>query len=79
MGARKVVEWPKYKKTGSPTEKKQRRTQDVLDRIFAELLPLTGSGKQKRATATLLGASKPGQKRVREGERFATEFHNAAE
>jgi hypothetical protein len=68
MGARKIVEWPKYKKTGSPTEKRQRRTQHVMDRIFAELLSLTGSGNPKRATATLLRASKAEQERVEGGE-----------
>ena len=61
MGLRKIVEWPKYKKTGSPTEKKQRQTQHVIDRIFAELLPLTGSGQPKRSAAMCLRTSKPEQ------------------
>lgn len=59
MGARKIVEWPRYRKTGSPTHKKRRQMQRVTDQIFAEVLPYTSSGQQKRAAATLLLASKP--------------------
>jgi hypothetical protein len=59
MGARKIVEWPRYRKTGSPTDKKRRQMQRVIDCIFAELLPYTDSEQQKRAPATPLPVSKP--------------------
>jgi hypothetical protein len=63
MGAMKIAEWPKYKKTGSPTEKKRRQIRLVVDRIFAEILPLSDGGKQGGATTKLPQASVSGQQR----------------
>lgn len=61
MGVMKIAVWPPYKKTGSPTEKRRHQMQQIAGRIFAELLSLTGSGKQQRSTAKLPQASAPGQ------------------
>lgn len=69
MSARKIVEWPKYRKTGSPTEKQRRQMQHVMDHIFAELLPLTGGGKRKGATAPLLRAPTSAPSRGKDEER----------
>ncbi len=57
MGAMKIGEWPKYKRTGSPTEKKQRQIQQVTTLIFADLLShRTENGKEKRSTTKPLRA-----------------------
>ncbi len=57
MGVMEIAEGPKYKKTGSPTEKKQRQIQQITTLIFADLLSrCTGNGKQKRSTTKLLRA-----------------------
>lgn len=61
MGVMKIAEWPKYKKTGSPTEKKKRQVQQITTLIFADLFSrCTENGKQQQSTTKLLRA--PGRK-----------------
>jgi hypothetical protein len=39
MGRMKIGEGPRYKKTGSPSQKKQRRVAQIATSLFADLLP----------------------------------------
>lgn len=43
MGAMKIEDSPRYKRTGSPLQKKQRKVAKVATLIFAELLPYVTS------------------------------------
>ncbi len=54
MAAMKISAWPRYKKTGSPTEKKRRETEKIHDLLFAELLPYTSQRKQQNNPAAKL-------------------------
>lgn len=55
MAAMKITEWPRYKKTGSPTEKKRHEAEMISDLLFAEVLPYnTSQRKQQRNPATQL-------------------------
>jgi hypothetical protein len=58
MGAMKIVDGPRYKKTGSPSQKQQRRIQGITSVIFAELLPHTTKSIQQLNARTLAGGGK---------------------
>jgi len=48
MGAMKIENGPRYKRTGSPLQKKQRQVAKVATLIFAELLPYATSRAEHR-------------------------------
>jgi hypothetical protein len=53
MGRLKITE-TRYKKTGSPTEKKEHRIRKIVNEVFADLFPLsTGNWKQERSADTV--------------------------
>ncbi|HXG19220.1 MAG TPA: hypothetical protein VNN62_09135 [Methylomirabilota bacterium] len=58
MGAMKIVDGPRYKKTGSPSQKQQRRIQGITSVIFAELLPHTTKRIKRLNAKTLAGDGK---------------------
>ncbi|HXG22769.1 MAG TPA: hypothetical protein VNN62_27305 [Methylomirabilota bacterium] len=55
MGVMKIVDGPRYKKTGSPSQKQQQRIPSVL---FAELLPHTTKRVKRLNAKTLAGDAK---------------------
>jgi hypothetical protein len=54
MAAMKITEWPRYKKTGSPTEKKRHEAERIAALLFAEVLPSTSQRKQQNNPAAKL-------------------------
>lgn len=58
MGAMKIVDGPRYKKTGSPLQKQRRRIQGITSVIFAELLPYTTKSMKRLNAKTLAGDGK---------------------
>jgi len=51
MGRMKIDDGPRYKKTGSPLQKRQRRVQEVADGIFAQLLARPSQNTRTGRTA----------------------------
>ncbi len=52
MGMMRIVTGPKYKKTGTPLQKKQRNIAQIATLVFAELLPSVNKARQKKATTS---------------------------
>lgn len=64
MGALKIEDGPKYKRTGSPLQKKQRKVAKVATLIFAELLPyvtsITEHGEPKPVSSQTIEEDREG-------------------
>ncbi len=52
MGMMKIVNGPRYKKTGTSLHKKQHRIAQIATLVFAELLPSVSRVRQKKATTS---------------------------
>ena len=51
MGVMKIADGPRYKKTGTPLQKKQRKVAQIATLVFADLLPSVSRATRER-TAT---------------------------
>jgi hypothetical protein len=50
MGVMKIGDGPRYKKTGTPLQKKQRKVAQIATLVFADLLPSVGRAMRERTT-----------------------------
>jgi hypothetical protein len=60
MGVMKIKAGPRYKKTGSPIQKRQQKIREIASVVFAEMLPhVTHLTKRKVKKSVGLSYSKP--------------------
>lgn len=60
MGMMKIDDGPRYKKTGTPLQKKQRKVAQIATLVFADLLPSLSRTRRERTTTR--------HPQIREGE-----------